>query len=77
MKREFEFQIKVGTPRLNEREKITKKVNFDYIHKKQPDDTRQYAKVIGYSGPIDREMRKIRDGFSLGKMLRQAMELEV
>lgn len=48
MKREFGVEVKVGTPSVNYRETITKKANFDYLHKKQSGGAGQYARVIGY-----------------------------
>jgi elongation factor G len=55
MKREFAVDVKVGTPSVNYRETITKKANFDYLHKKQSGGAGQYARVMGYIEPVSSE----------------------
>ena len=35
MKREYKVEVDVGQPRVNYREAITKRADFDYLHKKQ------------------------------------------
>ena len=35
MKREYKVEVDVGQPRVNYREAITKRAEFDYLHKKQ------------------------------------------
>jgi translation elongation factor EF-G len=35
MRREYKVDVEVGKPRVNYRETITKKADFDYLHKKQ------------------------------------------
>lgn len=55
IKREFGVEVKTGNPGVNYRETITKKANFDYLHKKQTGGAGQYARVIGYIEPIDSE----------------------
>lgn len=37
----------VGKPRVNFRETITQRVEFDYLHKKQSGGAGQYGRVIG------------------------------
>lgn len=44
--------MKTGAPGVNYREAITKKANFDYLHKKQSGGAGQFAKVIGYVEPV-------------------------
>jgi len=45
MKREFKVEANVGQPQVAYRETITKKIEWDYTHKKQTGGSGQYAKV--------------------------------
>src|SRR5881409_3975067 len=45
MKREFKVEANVGAPQVAYRETITKKIEWDYTHKKQTGGSGQYAKV--------------------------------
>ncbi|HKP24350.1 MAG TPA: elongation factor G [Dongiaceae bacterium] len=45
MRREFKVEANVGQPQVAYRESITKKVDWDYTHKKQTGGSGQYAKV--------------------------------
>jgi elongation factor G len=51
-RREFEIDVELGQPTVNYRETITKRADFDYLHKKQTGGSGQYAGVIGYVEPI-------------------------
>lgn len=55
MKREYGVDCEVGKPRVNFREAITARANFDYLHKKQSGGQGQYGRVVGYLEPIDEE----------------------
>ena len=55
LKREYNVDTTVGNPKVNYREAITTKVNFDYLHKKQTGGSGQYARVIGYIEPLGGE----------------------
>jgi elongation factor G len=52
MKREYKVDVEVGNPRVNYREAITQKAEFDYLHKKQSGGSGQYGRVVGYIEPI-------------------------
>src|SRR5690242_7597397 len=45
MRREFKVEANVGQPQVAYRESITKKIEWDYVHKKQTGGSGQYAKV--------------------------------
>jgi len=45
MKREFKVEANIGQPQVAYRETITKKVDIEYIHKKQSGGAGQFAKV--------------------------------
>lgn len=47
----------VGQPQVNYRETITKKVDFNYLHKKQTGGSGQFARVMGFVEPIPDDTR--------------------
>jgi len=52
LKREYGVLCEAGKPRVNYREIITKRVEFDHTHKKQTGGQGQYGRIIGYIEPL-------------------------
>jgi len=59
MRREFNVSsLETGEPKVNFKEAITAKTEYDYVHKRQSGGRGQYGKVIGYFEPIPEEERE-------------------
>ncbi len=53
MRREYNAEVETGAPQVAYREALSRRAEFDYIHKKQTGGSGQYAKVVGYLEPSD------------------------
>src|SRR6185369_4679735 len=52
LKRSYKVEANIGAPQVAYREKITRKVTKDYIHKKQTGGSGQYARVKIVAEPL-------------------------
>eukprot|EP00933_Yihiella_yeosuensis_P082753 TRINITY_DN9674_c0_g1_i2.p1 TRINITY_DN9674_c0_g1~~TRINITY_DN9674_c0_g1_i2.p1 ORF type:complete len:742 (+),score=188.52 TRINITY_DN9674_c0_g1_i2:258-2228(+) len=58
MRREYKVEsLKTGEPKVNYRETITQRIEYNYLHKRQSGGRGQYGKVIGYFEPVPEEER--------------------
>ena len=53
IRREYNAEVEAGRPKVSYRECITKRVVFDYTHRKQSGGSGQYGRIKGYLDPND------------------------
>jgi len=64
MKREYNAEVDTGAPQVAYREAVTRKAEYNYLHKKQTGGSGQYGRVAGYFEPYpDGDFEFVNDVF--------------
>lgn len=62
MQREYGVELTVGAPRVNYRETVQQRADFNYLHKKQSGGSGQFAGVMGYLEPTEDGSTEFKNG---------------
>ncbi len=73
MRREYQAKVVVSPPQVAYRETVTRRADFNYLHKKQTGGSGQYAKVGGYIEPYTQAEYEFVDETRGGVIPRQFM----
>ncbi|HUI92263.1 MAG TPA: elongation factor G [Chitinivibrionales bacterium] len=71
MKREYSVELVTGMPQVAYRETITKRVEFDYTHKKQTGGSGQFGRVAGIMEPLQEKDYEFVDEITGGVIPRE------
>jgi elongation factor G len=71
MKREYSAEVVTSPPRVAYRETITKRVDYNYTHKKQTGGSGQYGRVSGFIEPFDEAPYRFVDEVTGGSVPRE------
>jgi elongation factor G len=68
MKREYGAEVTTSPPQVAYRETITRKADYNYVHRKQTGGSGQYGKIIGWIEPDDEENYSFNDSIKGGNI---------